>query len=197
MEINIRSYRPADAKQVIEVFRDSFNTLRKSRGGAHPDAAVDKFLDASDREILGRITRGAVLLVAEVKETGEIAGTGAVTNRPVDRLLNSTYSRTHYVKEKFQHGKTGVNIGSMLRRATIQKARDLGFRKIYGYSLPESVGFHKKFGAKYLPRYNFRYLEGAVEVHYYEIELRPSIRNSIRIEPYIFRLSKWWQKHTT
>ena len=193
VEIEIRDYRPSDAKQVIEVFRDSFNTLRKSRGGNHEDSTVDRVVGQSDKSTLWMVTSGRLLLVAVVKKTGEIAGIGAISDTKADHLLGTRYSRTHYVKEKFQHGKAGVSVGKMLRLSTIEKARKLGARKLFGYATIESVGFHKKFGARFMPMFNSSYLDG-VRSYYYEIELRPSFWNRITIEPFIFQLSKFLGK---
>lgn len=189
MELEIRDYREDDALQVIEVFRDSFNTLRKSKGGNHDEETVDKVVGQPDDATLFMVVSGRKLLVAVVKGTGEIAGIGAISDSRADRILGSRYSRTHYVKEKFQHGKAGVSVGKMLRNATIEKARNLGARKMFGYATTESIGFHKKFGAKFVPMFNSSYL-GGVRAYYYEMELRPSIWNRIPFEPFIFQFSK-------
>lgn len=189
VEIRIRRYEGRDAPQAVAVFRDANNSIRKSRGGAHPDSEVDALLSKSDAELLSIITHGSVIFVAEVAGTGEIAGMGAITNNLVARMLGSTYSKNHYVKEAFQHGKAGVSLGRPLRDATLAEAKRLGFRKMYGFSTPESVGFHKKFGAVFHPRYNTR-MFGTVIVEYYEIELRKSVLNGIRMEPYAVMLGR-------
>jgi hypothetical protein len=190
IEIIIRDYRSKDAPGVVTVYRDSYNTLRKCKGGTHPDDEVKKALERSDKDILDIIVLGNVIVVAEVKETGEIAGIGAISNGLMSRCLNSTYSSNHFVKEKFQHGKAGVNVGSRLRCATVYKAKNMGFRKVYGYATPESRNFHKKFGAKFFSAYNIKYLNNTVQVNYYEFELHPSIWNIFRVEPYLFKLVK-------
>jgi len=190
IEINVRDYRSEDASRVVEVFRDAYNTLRKSKGGMHRDDQVEQALHPSDKNILARMTYEVMLVVAEVKETGEIVGTGGISFGLMSRLLNSTYSRNHYVKEAFQRGRAGVSVGSMLRRATIDKARSMGFRKIYGFSTPESKGFHQRFGAVFFPAYDMTFSESTVGFNYYEIHLRPCIWNRIIIEPYIARLKK-------
>jgi len=156
----------------------------------HRDGQVEQALHKSDENILARMTHGVRLVVAEVKETGEIVGTGGIGWGLMSRLLNSTYSRNHYVKEAFQRGRAGVSVGSMLRRATIEKARSMGFRKIYGFSTPESKGFHQRFGAAFLPAYDMRFSESTLAFNYYEIHLRRSIWNHIMIEPYIAKLTK-------
>lgn len=190
IEINVRDYRSEDASRVVEVFRDAYNTLRKSKGGMHRDDQVEQALHTSDKNILARMTYEVMLVVAEVKETGEIVGTGGISFGLMSRLLNSTYSRNHYVKEVFQRGRAGVSVGSMLRRATIDKARSMGFRKIYGFSTPESKGFHQRFGAVFFPAYDMTFSESTVGFNYYEIHLRPCIWNRIIIEPYVARLKK-------
>ncbi len=189
MNIIIRDYKPSDAAQVVQVYRDSFDSNRKSRGGLHPDKAVDELLSKTDNELHSMIAKG-VLMVAQIKETGELAGIGGISNKWINRLLKSTYSKNHCVKERFQHGRCGVSVGSLIRKSTIDKARHMGFTKIYGYSTPEAITFHKKFGARFFPQYNFRYLHKAVELQYYEIALRPGILNNIRLEPYLFQLGK-------
>jgi L-amino acid N-acyltransferase YncA len=189
VEIEIREYRGGDAGQVIDVFRDSFNTLRKSRGGNHPDETVDRVVGQPDNATLKMLISGRKLLVARVKGTGEIAGIGAISDTRADRILGSRYSRTHYVREKFQRGRAGVSVGKLLRLATIEEARKLGARKMYGYATIESIGFHKKFGAKFVSMFNSSYLDG-VRSYYYEIELRPSFWNRIPFEPFVFQFSK-------
>lgn len=154
----------------------------------HRDGQVERALQKSDENILARMTHGVRLVVAEVKETGEIVGTGGITCGLMSRFLNSTYSRNHYVKEAFQRGRAGVSVGSMLRRATIDKARSMGFRKIYGFSTPESKGFHQRFGALFFPAYDMTFSETTVAFNYYEIHLRQCIWNRIIIEPYIARM---------
>ena len=194
IEIIIRDYRSEDASKVVEVFRNSYNTLRKSKGGMHRDDQVEGALQKSDKKILARMTHGVTLVVAEEKEAGEIVGTGGISSGLMNRLLSSTYSRNHYVKEAFQRGRAGVSVGSMLRRATLDKARSMGFRKIYGFSTPESKGFHQRFGALFFPAYDMTFSETTVAFNYYEIHLRPSIWNRITIEPYFARLKKLYFK---
>lgn len=189
MEIFIREYRPGDAGQVVAVYRDASSTLKKSEGGGHPDDRVEAVLSKSDAYLLGKLTSDGILLVAEVKGTGEIVGIGAISDTFASRFLGCRYSRSHYVKAGFQKGKAGINVGSMLRRATIEKARSLGARKLFGYATNESLGFHKRFGAKPVPLYDGTYM-GGVPTKYYEIILRRSLWNLIPFEPFLFHLSK-------
>lgn len=191
MNVIIRDYRAGDSAQAVEVFRDSMNTLRKSEGGLHPDKTVDKLVDKPDSEILKLIRWRSLVVVAEVQETGEIVGIGAITKGWRDSLFKTTHSRNHFVKKNFQKGKAGVSVGTMLRKATIQKAASLGFRKIYGYSTPEAIGFHKKFGFKPCPAYNRYNPDNGVVLQYYELELRKSIWNGLRIEPYLTDISSF------
>ncbi len=189
MGVTVREYRPADAAQVADVYRDSNQSLRRSRGGQHSDESVDRLLLMGDDEILGLILNRSHLFVAEQEGTGVIAGIGAVSSIPLAGwLINSAYSASHYVRTSFQHGKAGVSVGPMIRRATLEWARGRGFRKIFGYSTPEAVEYHKKFGAVFHPEYNFRYAGNQVEVHYYEIVLRESPLNAVPLEPYAYRL---------
>ena len=179
----IRKYDPKDSRQIVAVYRDSYDGLRASRGGKHPDSVVDKVLSQSDQQILRYLTKNAQIVVAEMD--GEIAGMGAIKINWLHRILGSAYSTGHYVKKKFQKGKSGVNVGSALRKATIEKASQLGCRKIYGYSTMEAVNFHRKFGAEFYPKYDNYLKYPDAMAHYYEIILRPSFWNGIRIEPYV------------
>jgi hypothetical protein len=189
VEVVIRDYLPDDARQIIDIYRDSFTTLKKSKGGGHPDGKVDKIIQKPDKYLLKKLVSDGILVVAQVKGTHEIVGIGAISNTFTSGFLGSRYSRSHYVKASFQKGKAGVNVGTMLRVATIEKAKTLGARKLFGYSTNESVEFHKKFGARFVPRYNCTYL-GGIPTNYYEIVLRKSIWNNIPFEPVLFHLSK-------
>ncbi|MDD5172247.1 MAG: GNAT family protein [Candidatus ainarchaeum sp.] len=189
MEIIIRDYRQEDSAQVASVFRDASQVLRKSRGGSHPDKTIDEQLRGSDRDILVKFAGGTKLIVAEVKETGEIVGTGGISHGALERLTGSTYSTAHYVKSDFQRGKAGVPVGSMIRKEILARATALGCRKIYGFSTPEAVGFHKKHGAVFFPCHD-RYEGNDMRLPYYEVELKPSMWNRLRIEPYVFKLNE-------
>lgn len=189
MEIILRDYRAEDAPKVVSVFREACQPLRKSRGGMHPDEAVDILLKGNDRNVLVRFCSGVKLLVAEVKETGELAGTGGLGRNIFDRTFGSVYSTAFYVRPAFQKGRAGVNVGSLLRSANIERAKALGCRKMYGFSTPEAIGWHKRFGARFFPAYNRTYALGMVPIHYYEIELRKSRWNWLKLEPYIFSLA--------
>jgi hypothetical protein len=190
VEIFLREYRPEDAPEVVGVFRDAHNALRKSRGGMHPDETIDRFMAKDDRELLDMLMRGARIIVAEAKGTGRLAGMGAITTDPLSRLLGSTYSKDHYVREEFQRGKAGVSVGRVVREATLKLAREMGFRKLYGYSTPEAAGFHRKFGAIFHPGCDSTYM-GGVRILYYETELRKSRLNAVRIEPYVFKCTRF------
>jgi GNAT superfamily N-acetyltransferase len=185
MELILRDFEPSDAPQIIEVYRDATQSLRKSNGGSHPDDYIEKLITAPDEEILRQLIYSDELILAEVRGTGEIAGMGGLTNRLKNRILGSTYSCNHYVKRKFQ----GVGVGSLLKKATLERANKLGFRKMYGYSTEEAINFNKKHGAVFYPQFN-AFREGSeVLVHYYEVELRKSVLNRLRIEPYTSELS--------
>lgn len=188
MEIIVRDYSPKDANQIIQVAKEAHGPLLQSRGGLHPDESLEKFLAMDDSAFISMLTKGTTILVAELRESGLIVGTAGFTATRYDRTIGSAYSRNMFVREAFQRGKAGVNVGTLLRKAILEKARAMGFRKIYGFSTPEAVGFHKRFSAIFIPVFNVDYLEGNVPVHYYEIRLRPSILNSIPIEPLMFRL---------
>jgi L-amino acid N-acyltransferase YncA len=190
LNLLVRPYRSSDAREIVRVYRDAYNSLRVSRGGLHPDWIVEKVQNKSDEELLMRLKDGYSLAVAEVEETGELVGIGAISNRSIDRIFRSARSKSHYVRESCQRGKAGISVGSMLRRATLDRAKALGFRKVWGYAQPESRKWHKKFGARFYSRHDTYNPEHMARVHYYEIELRPSFWNSIRIEPCLFRIGK-------
>jgi hypothetical protein len=189
MEIIIRDYRPGDAAQAKSVIRDANDSLRKSHGGMHPDESVDWMIQDSNRRSMS-MRRGSKskLVVAEVKGTGEIIGTGAIIRSRFDWLIGSAYSTAHYVRQDFQRGKAGVSVGSLLRKETLARARDQGCRKVYGFSNPEAVGFHKKFGARFFPNHDRSHLVPPVRLCYYEIELKPSGWNALKLEPHTFAL---------
>jgi L-amino acid N-acyltransferase YncA len=189
MEIIIRKAEKEDMPQLPSIFRDANETLRKSRGGLTPDEDVDHLNSMDDESLKRMFRRSSIIFVAEVRETGMLAGMGALTDNTLSRMLGSTYSRNHYVRASFQGGKAGVSVGRLLREATISEARRLGFRKMYGFSTPDSAGFHSKFGAVFYPRHDARFA-GKANLRYYEIELRKSILNGVRIEPYVHLLGR-------
>ena len=153
---------------------------------ASASASWHSFKADSRSEI--RALPNTTIVVAEVEETGEMAGFGAISNNWRNKILKSCYSKFHFVKEKFQRGRAGVNVGRMLRKKTISMAASKNYRKIYGYATTEAIGFHKKFGAKFFPEYNHpSNIEGATD-NYYEIELRPSFLNGLKIEPNIEKI---------
>ncbi|MFH0884972.1 MAG: hypothetical protein V1861_04640 [Candidatus Micrarchaeota archaeon] len=187
MKITLREYVPGDFSRVARVIRDGFDTLRESRGGKHPDEELDIWLKQDDEAIAGVVLKDAVVLIAEDRDTGEIAGVGGFTNRISDRLLGSTYLKGLFVREKYQRGKSGPHVGSILRDERLRRAKKMGFRKIYAFSGPEALGFNAKAGSKFYPEHDMAYMWGKVRVHYYEIELRESPLNSLRLEPYLHK----------
>jgi hypothetical protein len=190
MEVVIRDYSSKDFPGVVRVLKEAHDGLRQSRGGLHPDKAMDMLVAGTDAQIFSRIVGDAELIVAEDKETGRILGIGGLSQAWTDRLLGSAYSTAHFVSPDFQRGKAGVGVGTLLRKATFELAAKKGCRKIYGFATPESIGFHERFGAKFYPRENYVYVMGQVPLHYYEIILKPSMWNGLRLEPLLFKLSK-------
>ena len=188
VSVKIRSYQKEDAGGVVEVYRDAYDVLRASRGGRHSDEIVDRIQSMSDEALLDRLLVGYYLVVAEDEEDGALLGIGAVSDRWIDRVLRSARSKSHYVRLGLQRGKGGVGLGTLLRDVTLGRARELGYRKVWGYAQPESKGWHGKFGARFYPRHDTYNPEHSMMVHYYEIELRKSIWNSVRIEPCLIRL---------
>jgi hypothetical protein len=193
MEIILRDFDERDFQSVVAVFKDSSVSLRKSNGGKHPDSAVDKLVAGTDRRVFSNFAGKARLVVAQVRESGEIAGTGGIARSTPEKLLGSAFSTAHYVKRAYQGGRAGVSVGSMLRKATIEMARKEGCRRIYGYSTPEAIGFHKKFGAVFYPDNNLSYVDGIVPIHYYEIDIKDSLLNRLPIEVGICKFRKLGQ----
>jgi hypothetical protein len=181
MEVRIRDYSPGDADSIIRVWKDSSRALRKSRGGLHPDSDMDRLLASGDKK---KSALGAFSIhVAEAE--GKVVGFRAFSDRLLDRFLGSSYGGGVYVAESFQRGKKGVNVGTLLTIEGLEKQRTMGFRKHYSYSVPEAVDFHRRFGARFYP-FHDRFSDfGRVRLAYYEIELRPSFLNALRIEPFI------------
>ena len=192
MQIDIRPYQEGDREAVVDVYRDGYEALRVGRGGDHEEHLVDRVQSLSNEALACRILDGYFVVVAEESDSGELLGIGAVSDLRLDRLLRSARSKTHYVRRNLQGGKGGVGIGSRLRRASLGRARSMGHRKVWGYALSESRRWHAKFGATFHPFHNTYNPEHSGIVHYYEIILRPSGWNRLRIEPWLFRLSKLW-----
>lgn len=192
MNVTIRPYRPADAAQVVDVYRDAYEALRRSAGGSHPDAVVDRIQAMSDAALLDRVLRGYRLWVADdADDPDRLLGIGAMSDRSLDRVLRSGRSKSHYVRRGLQRGRGGKPLGTLLREATLGWARARGDRKVWGYSQPESRRWHEHFGATFHPEHDTYNPEHELTVSYYEIVLRPSPWNALRIEPLLFRLAKW------
>jgi hypothetical protein len=187
MEVFIRDFQSGDEISLVKIYRDALNSLRKSRGGMHPDDYISSMINKPDAKIIHDLLYGSVVVVAVVKQSREIIGMGAITNRLKHRLLGSTYSKNHYVLERYQRGRMGISVGSLLKKATIRKAKDMGFRKIYGYSTPESASFHKKFGSTLYPSKDVS--KDGIEFRYFEIVLREGLVNRLPVEPLISELS--------
>jgi hypothetical protein len=187
MELVIRDYRPEDWSQAAAVYRSAIDSLRESKGGQHPDGTINAWLSVADAQFRKNLEYSNVTVVSEMN--GKIVGLGAIAYRLKHRLIGSAYSSNHYVHADFQHGKGGVSVGSAIRKATIEKARFMGLRKLYGYSTAEAIAFHKKAGAVFYPQFDAYRDDMKAKVHYYEIELRPSVLNRIPIEPLLSELS--------
>lgn len=189
MSVRIRPYEARDAPGVVEVYRDAYDALRVSLGGRHADSIVDRIQALPDEALLDRLLCGYHLVVAESETDGRLLGIGAISDRRVDRLLKSARSKSHYVRAGQQRGRGGVGLGTKLREETLERARQQGYRKVWGYSQPESKGWHEKFGACFHPRHDTYNPEHEMTVHYYEIELRKSPWNAVRIEPILVRVA--------
>lgn len=186
MDVRIREYQPEDLDELLEVFHKSNDSLRVSRGGSHPDKRIDRLQAFPKEQTLRHLTHNAVVLVAEAE--GEIAGFAGFSNGLAEKILKSTYGKSLYVRPDFQRGRKGVSIGSLLYSERRKEAARRGFRKIYSYSVPESVGFQKKQGAVFYPSHDTYSLNPEVKLMYFELKLRESAFNSVRAEPYIFEL---------
>ena len=191
MNLRIRPFESRDASGVVAVYRDAYDVLRASRGGRHADDVVDRIQAKSDEALLDQLLVGYYLVVAENQDDAALVGIGAISDRRIDRLLKSARSKSHYVRRGLQQGKGGLGLGTMLREVTLGRARELGYRKVWGYSQPESMGWHRKFGARFYPRHDTYNPDHAMLVRYYEIELRKSLWNCIRIEPSLWRMGKF------
>lgn len=188
MEVIIRGYLPEDGADIVRIYRNALETLRKSKGGEHDDYSIDKILSGSDKKILSELfCRNDIVLVADA--SGAAVGFTSFSNRLIDKILKSVYGSNTYVTSEFQRGKMGVNVGRMLISERRKLMSKMNYRKYYSYSTPESVKFGKKCGVKYYPAHNTYSLNSSLALHYYEFILRPSFLNKIRFEPYLFELS--------
>jgi len=188
MEVIIRGYLKEDGPEIVSIYKDAIETLRKSNGGEHNDTSIDKICGEADEKILSDLfCRNDIILVADVN--GAPVGFTSFSNRFIDKILRSAYGSNTYVAPKFQRGKMGVNVGRMLIDERKKTIAGMNYRKYYSYSTPESVAFGKKCGVKYYPAHNTYSLNSRLALHYYEMLLRPSFLNKIRFEPYLFELS--------
>jgi hypothetical protein len=188
MEVIIRGYLSEDGADIVRIYRNALETLRKRNGGEHDDASIDKILSWPDKKILSELfCRNDIVLVANAD--GAAVGFTSFSNRLIDKIIKSVYGSNVYVTKEFQQGKMGVNVGRMLISERRKLMNKTGYRKYYSYSTPESVQFGKKCGVKYYSFHNTYSLNSSLALHYYEFILRPSFLNRIRFEPYLFELS--------
>jgi L-amino acid N-acyltransferase YncA len=186
MEFVIREFSSADVPGIVDTFRDANNVLRKSKGGTHPDKTIDRIVNLPDNRLADMLTKDAFVLVAAID--GKIAGFTAFSNCLTDRILKTVYGKNLYVREKFQRGKAGINVGKELLSARKERMLAMGIRKYYSYSVPEAVGFQKKIGAKFHPFHDSYSLNESVKMKYFEVDIRPTMLNAVRVEPFIFEL---------
>ncbi|MFH0737747.1 MAG: GNAT family N-acetyltransferase [Candidatus Micrarchaeota archaeon] len=180
IRIALRQADADDATHLLDVFRDGIQSLKESNGGKHPDAEIESWKKKPDKDLLSHICDGSFVLVAQ-DGRGAVVGMGAITIDIVAGLTGSSYSHAFFVRRSHQ----GQGVGRLLRDGCIAEARRRGYRKMYGYTYPESIGFHKRFGAVFYPEFDTGEGKRGDMVHYYEIPLRPSIFNGMMIEPYM------------
>lgn len=187
VDIIIRESRPADMEGVLEAYRDSNDSLRESRGGSHPDHAIDELISTPDAILKKRFFERSIVYVAEDRSSGEIVGFSVLSDRWSDRLIGSTHLKALYVKGRCQRGRAGISVGRLLAQRRLDAARARGYRKAYSLSVPESVGFQERLGARFFPEHDTPSFWGG-RLRYFEYELRKSPLNRFIFEPYLYKI---------
>jgi len=143
MSVIIRENKAEDNAVLAKIIRTAFHDFEVSctNGTVYSDPTTDDLYSLFQ-------TEKSALFVAE--EDGLILGCCAIL--PTDNLPDDT---TEIAKFYLSKGGRGKGIGKLLLEKCIEKAKDLGYKKVYLESIPEfskAVSIYEKQGFQYLEK---------------------------------------------
>lgn len=140
-KINIRPIAPGDNKAMAAIIRDTLTEFGANRPGTvFFDPTTDALYELFQQP-------GSWYYVAEID--GQLMGGGGLF--PTDGLPAGT---CELVKMYLLPSARGLGLGKKLITDCIEKARELGYDKMYLETMPElvkAVSVYEKMGFEYLP----------------------------------------------
>lgn len=140
MQVNIRPIQPSDNPAIAQIIKGTL----KEFGANHPgtvyfDAATDSLAEVFQ-------TKHSFYFIAE--ENGQIVGGAGIY--PTEGLPNDT---CELVKMYLSPSARGKGLGRKLITLSIEKAKELGFKKMYLETMPElkqALEIYARYGFEYL-----------------------------------------------
>lgn len=140
MDITIRNIQPSDNPFLSRIVKDTLAEFGANHPGTvYYDDTTDTLYEVFKKD-------KSAYFVAEIN--GEIAGGGGIY--PTDGLPDDT---CELVKMYLLPHARGTGLGRTLIEKCINKAKELGYRKIYLETMPElrqALNIYAKFGFEYL-----------------------------------------------
>ena len=139
-DIKIRPIQPGDNKALATIIRGCLEEF----GANHPGTVY--YDETTDRLSEVFETPGSAYLVAEIN--GGLAGGGGIF--PTEGLPAGT---CELVKMYLSPAARGTGLGKRLMQLCLDKAKDLGYEKVYLETMPEltnAIPMYEKFGFTYL-----------------------------------------------
>lgn len=143
MSVVIRENRAEDNAVLPQIIRKSFHDfeVKNTSGTVYTDPTTDDLYDLFQ-------TEKSALFVAE--EDGLVLGCCGIF--PTNNLPEDTTELAKFYLSKEARGK---GIGKLLLEKCLEKAQDLGYKKVYLESIPEfskAVSIYEKQGFQYLQK---------------------------------------------
>lgn len=143
MSVIIRENKAEDNAILAKIIRTAFHDFKVSctNGTVYSDPTTD------DLYSLFQTEKSALFVV---EEDGFILGCCGIF--PTDNLPNDTTELAKFYLSKEARGK---GIGKLLLEKCLEKAKDLGYKKVYLESIPEfskAVSIYEKQGFQYLEK---------------------------------------------
>lgn len=139
--VTIRPIAPGDNQSLARIIRDTLTEFGANHPGTvYYDPTTDALYELFQQ-------KGSWYLVAEIN--GKLVGGGGIF--PTDGLPADT---CELVKMYLLPEARGLGLGKRLIESCMEKAREMGYRKMYLETMPElknAVKVYEKMGFEYLP----------------------------------------------